>query len=89
MESNYCKTNISANDVHYCYCKQLGKDEKSVDGTKVPCMKSSKSGSNVSNQSTVDKFKAQKMYSRFSDFYSYIFFFSNFFVVTQLQIQAL
>lgn len=61
MESNFCKTNVSANDVHYCYCKQLGKDEKSVDGMKVPCMKSSKSGSNVSNQSTViDKFKAQK-----------------------------
>lgn len=53
MESNCSKAN-NDNDVWHCECTKLGEDERSsvkqsADELHVPCMKSSRSGSNVSD----------------------------------------
>lgn len=52
MKSNSSKANASSNDnTKDCECKNLGKDgtvKQSADEPHVPCMKSSKNGSDVS-----------------------------------------
>lgn len=56
MESNCSKVNILVKDVWQCEFKRLDEEKgaskyPSVDELQVPCMKSSKSGSNVTNKS--------------------------------------